>query len=365
MWILTRVMARKSCFPTVVFALSVFLFISYTLFNRRQQRAGSVLKTRHENNANLASGVKKIAQNENLRINCYLTVNDSDTTGEEFNFDIPTALMMQNFLRNQTFKRKPLSIDPNTPFFDLVAPVTGASSNHYREFRVNIEYFSKNFPGTRVIFYDLGLSDSQVNEVKMLTFVTFRKFNFDAYPPHVRNLHNYAFKPLIIQHVLTEFDGAMWFDSSVRFKKASTLTHFLERMVRFNSGLLFYVGTTGHSILAATHPDMLKYFPMKKAHTVSDMFQASAVIFINTADVQKHIMKWLCICALKQDCIAPPGARRRCNRKTLFKYPDRYANCHRFDQALLSILVKNLYNNEPNRFTIPLDEFPARIQRLS
>ena len=29
--------------------------------------------------------------------------------------------------------------------------------------------------------------------------VVYKRFDFDKYPPHVRNLKNYAFKPLIIQ----------------------------------------------------------------------------------------------------------------------------------------------------------------------
>ena len=392
-------MTRKSRFLTAACALSVFFFVGYTLFNiqregdikpppikktrdgvtkneeseqeRRRKQTGDVVykpptlntTAEHENNTTL-DGNEKMSENEKLRINHYFPVNSPDLIGEEFNFDVPTALMMQNFLRNQTFRRKPVSIDPNTPIFDLVVPVTGASSNHYGEFRTNIEHFSNNFAGTRVIFYDLGLTESQVNEVKMLPFVTFRKFNFDSYPPHVRNLHNYAWKPLIIQQVLAEFDGAMWFDTSVVFKKNSTLTHLLERMARFNSGFLFYVRSTGHSIQAATHPDMLKHFPIKKAHAVGDMFQGGAVIIVNTADVQQHIMKWLCICALKQDCIAPPGAQLYCNSQTLFQYRERYANCHRYDQGLMSILAKNLYNDDRDRYTIPVDELPAVVNRL-
>ena len=285
---------------------------------------------------------------EILRINRYVAVNNATLIGEEFNFDAPTALMLQNVLRNQTFKRKPVSIDPHTPFFDIVTPVTGASSNHFREFKANIEHFSNNFPGIRMIFYDLGLHDSQANEVKKLHFVAFRKFNFDAYPPHVRNLHNYAWKPLIIQQVLAEFDGAMWFDTSVKFQ--ANTTRVLQRMARSKSGILFYVGSTGHSILAATNPSMLKYFPMNKADLESDMFQASAMIILNTADVQQHIMKWACICAFKQECIAPFGSRMHCPR-SVKQQRDKYAGCHRFDQALINILAKNLYNNEPEKYS--------------
>lgn len=39
--------------------------------------------------------------------------------------------------------------------------------------------------------------------------VVYRKFDFDAYPQHIRNLHNYAWKTLIIQKLLSEFDGTV------------------------------------------------------------------------------------------------------------------------------------------------------------
>ena len=48
--------------------------------------------------------------------------------------------------------------------------------------------------------------------------IVYRKFfDFDAYPQHIRNLHNYAWKALIIQQMLSEFDGTMWFDLSFKF----------------------------------------------------------------------------------------------------------------------------------------------------
>ena len=139
---------------------------------------------------------------------------------EEFKVDKETLQMIEKIHREQTFKRRPvITIDVKAPFFDLVVPVTGASSNHFEEFRQHISTFAKLFPGIRVIFYDLGLTRSQVTFIlKNLPFVQYRKFDFNEYPPHVSNLVNYAWKPLIFQKILGEFDGAMWFDSSIKFK---------------------------------------------------------------------------------------------------------------------------------------------------
>ena len=298
--------------------------------------------------------------NEILRFNRYVAINNPNLIGDELSFDAHTTTMLQNVLRNQTFKRKSLTIDPNVPFFDVVVPVTAASSNHYGEFKGNIGHFSKQFPGTKVIFYDIGLDNPQASEIKALPFVTYRRFNFDAYPPHVRNLHNYAWKPLIIQQVLAELDGVMWFDTSVKF--LGNTSFILERMARFKTGILFYVGTTGHSVLAATNPGMLKYFPLNKTDAFSNMLQASAMIILNTADVQKHIMKWACVCAFKPECISPPDSRLGCGGAVWQRY--KYAGCHRFDQSLMTILATNLYNNQQQGYSLSTPNGFAVMHRM-
>ena len=205
-----------------------------------------------------------------------------------------------------------------------------------------MEDFRKSFPGTKCFFYDLGLSDEQINEVKNMPDLVYRKFDLNAYPEHVRNLQNYAWKPLIIQEMLSEFDGTMWFDSSVKFL-GNLANNVIELMSRHNTGAVFYLDSTHHSIVAATQPGMLEYFTMIKEGAVKDMLQASAVVYINKDEVQRHIMKWVVICALKKDCIAPPGSKLFCG----FKFPrDRFGGCHRYDESLQNILVSNTYNHE-------------------
>ena len=278
---------------------------------------------------------------------------------KEFKVDNETFQMIEKIHREQTFKRKPvITIDAKTPFFDLVVPVTGASSNHFEEFREHISTFAKLFPGIRVFFYDLGLTRSQVRFIlKNLPFVQYRMFDFNEYPSHVGNLINYAWKPLIIQEILGEFDGAMWFDSSIKFKRNNT-HEVLQRLARQRSGFSFFVGITGHSIVAATHPGMMEYIPIKTNDAVKDMFEANSMIVINTPEVQKHIMKWLAICSLEEDCIAPVGSELYCG----FNFPkDKFGGCHRYDQSLVNILVSNVYSSDRNRYVF---EGFAEVDRL-
>ena len=45
----------------------------------------------------------------------------------------------------------------------------------------------------------------------------------------------------------------MWFDSSIKFK-GNNSHDVLQRLARQRSGFMFFVGITGHSIIAAAHP---------------------------------------------------------------------------------------------------------------
>ena len=38
------------------------------------------------------------------------------------------------------------------------------------------------------------------------------------------------------------------------------------------------------------------------------MLPGGTILLFNTEDVKEHIMKWAAVCALVQDCIAPPGS---------------------------------------------------------
>lgn len=93
----------------------------------------------------------------------------------------------------------------------------------------------------------------QTDEVRSWCGVEYVRFQFEKYPPHVRDLKKYAWKPLVIAEQLSRFDAFFYVDSSVRPLKAdfsvfsaAVATGMLEPFLMFTP--------TDHSILAATHP---------------------------------------------------------------------------------------------------------------
>ena len=312
---------------------------------------------------NSSDGVNHELTAEQLLIDRYIGVNKS-VIGKEFHMDNERRALVRKFLRNETFKRKPITIDPSTPFFELVVPVCGASSNHFKEFMGNIGFFPKEFPGIKLLFYDLGLDDAQASQIKSLPYVIFRKFNFSKYPEHVKNLLNYAWKLLIVQEVLSEFDGVMWFDTSITFQR-NPLSGVLARMVHFKSGSLFFLKLiSDHSAAAATNPGMIEYFPVRRACLEATMLPGATIMVFNTADVQMHVMKWATLCALIADCISPPGSRNSCPGNIYTIPRIQYAGCHRYEQALLTLLLSNLYNNERYRYTLNSTEAFAFVHYI-
>jgi hypothetical protein len=96
----------------------------------------------------------------------------------------------------------------NKHFFDRLVNFIG--STHYWE------------PGLKIIAFDLGLSRSQIRQVKRMCNVEYRYFNFSIYPPYMKQLRFFAWKPIILKEVLDEYPMVFWEDSGQEFRAPIT-----------------------------------------------------------------------------------------------------------------------------------------------
>ena len=266
-------MIYKQLFRCFAFVAAFFILyaLNYSVLKQSQDKTvlqAKISTTPHETRKNgttreefNSSGYRKATQQQPI-IYRYVAEGNSTVVGKVFQMDNETSRIVRNFLKDKIFKRKAVTLDAKTPFFDVVVPVTAASSNHFGELMPNVKFFPTHFPEKKLFCYDIGLDESQASQLKKLPYVSYRKFDFDKYPPHIKNLMNYAWKILIIGELLSEFDGVMWFDTSVRVH--GDVNQVLERLVRFKSGILFFlkIGPKSHSIAAATDPGMIEYFPL-------------------------------------------------------------------------------------------------------
>ena len=201
--------------------------------------------------------------------------------------------------------------------------VTGASSNHVRTLHGALECVRRHEPDSRLIVYNLGLTQSEWAEVRDRNpSCEARVFDYAHYPRWVDirvQRGQYAWKPIIVGEVAEEVSGLFfWFDSGVYIQRRLSAL----RAVVLRDGI--YTPRSPGGLARWTHPKTLK------ALGVPDSWRGKSNRCggIVAADTRRpHVMnllqEWRRL-ALIKDCIAPRGSSRR---------------NHRQDQSLLSILV--------------------------
>ena len=67
----------------------------------------------------------------------------------------------------------------------------------------------------------------------------------------------------------------------------------------------------------------------------------STLLIYKTQSIYENVLKWLFLCALKRECISPPNAELMCSFSG--NHFTDYAECHRYDQSILNILLCNYF----------------------
>ena len=109
--------------------------------------------------------------------------------------------------------------------------------------------------------------------------------------------------------------------------------------------------STGHSIYSATHPQMYQYIPtnINKMQQV-DQHEAGCVFIYRSKEIYENILRWWVLCALDKNCIAPTD---KLNCGDIYKGgKEMYANCHRFDQSALNILMANFFDFSDRKYYV-------------
>lgn len=216
--------------------------------------------------------------------------------------------------------------------------VTGASANHFLESLALIENVQKHHPRRPVFYWDIGLTAAQAANVSALCGVTYRKFDFSRFPPHVRSLVTYAFKPLCILQSFDEHRVVWWLDASVRFQSGDLASAVAK--AREHRGLLTFLGP-GHYVFEATHRQTFDYLATDPERLMTTRCVTGASFIVaNTRELFERVLRWYYRCALDVRCIAPVLRPTACQ---FSKDHRSYANCHRFDQSVLNILSANMW----------------------
>jgi len=218
--------------------------------------------------------------------------------------------------------------------------VTAFSSNHFKE---SLDFFGsvhKELPQVKMIVYDLGLTASQMQSIKGYCNVQeVRKFKFEKYPSHTKDLFKYAWKPFIIKEISEEFELFLYCDASCRIKRA--FREFLLNVTKFPLVPNCMLGK-GSAVLRSTHDGMLKYFNASRDELLEVVPQGGfpggiQLIWVSKMWKEKILTPWV-DCAMHLECISPAGAKLSgCNFGT--KPSSAYVGCHRYDQSALNVIM--------------------------
>lgn len=195
-----------------------------------------------------------------------------------------------------------------------------------------------------VIVYDLGLSKENSYRVRRMCNCIFRTFPFQDFPKHVRNLHGYTWKPIIIHLMLQEFDFVMWLDTSIRLE--NTDPYFLKAQCL---GMQVLKGTG--SIAVRTQQRLFEHLNEDQCMFNYPETQTGVVVISRTYFTLNYIMRPWVECALEYGSMDFPNSETFLHCSTKWTL----SNCHIFEQSTLGIIMTRLFNRRRHHLLLGND----------
>jgi len=156
----------------------------------------------------------------------------------------------------------------------------------------------------------------------------------------------------VLQEALQKFSWVWWADSSARFRSPDLQTAL--QYSRDHSVLYFTYGRT-LSIARHTSNHTMRFLGEDycKFRHFGEV-EASFVLF-HLDDVTQTLVQVWSACAMQEECMAPTRARLACRSVDVDGF------CHRFDQSVLSIMLRRLFHRQHD---YPAVDTPIRIHEL-
>ena len=213
----------------------------------------------------------------------------------------------------------------------LVTAVNTRFFNFLKQIIKNVtETSNKSNTEIRIVVYNLGMTDEELDEIKSFSNIILENFDFSRYPDHVDNILNFAWKPIIIHDACEKYGGLVhWMDSRNLYDNFSKLIEILEKDY-------IYSARSSGTVRKWTHPKCLEYMNGHKYVDLRCRNAAFVGINYNINWVREFVKEWRDL-ALIKECICPDGSS---------------LSNHRQDQSILTILYyryHEIYNFNKNR----------------
>ena len=245
--------------------------------------------------------------------------------------------------------------------------LTATSISHYWESLDAIGSVQNMMPDMKIIVMDLGMWESQRNQIQRLRNVEIINFPFEAFPRHVMKLNTYAWKALSIQMMLSKYEAVLYMDASIRLTRP-LVDIFLPDLQNFPLrvfGNYMYDG-------AFTMEETYEYLRVtRKQVSKCHQKEGNLQLYRNCSFLHERILSHLVDCALHKECIAPAGSSPySCN---MGMYREQVRNiekidivenigCHRFDQSVMtSVLEREFQLPNDSPIVDPADADRSRV----
>jgi hypothetical protein len=208
--------------------------------------------------------------------------------------------------------------------------ISASDNNFYRCFTQLMYTYErhKEYLNSKIIFYDLGLNEAQLDELaqkmKVVDWLEVRKFDFSKYPEHFEPCQqNYAWKPTLIHEIFEEKKGnVLYLDS------ANLILQNLQPIWNVLTEHGTYVPLCGSGTLKEwTLQQTLDYLDVDEEISMQRNRAGNTCGFSYTfEEVRSMVSRWKDL-ALIKECIHPEGATR---------------HNHKSDQSIMTILLLQL-----------------------
>lgn len=238
--------------------------------------------------------------------------------------------------------------------------ILGANSRFYDTLQASMRTVNEFFKDYPVAIYDLGFDQNQLNMMQenceRCVIIPFPFAEIESVAPHVRNLPNFAWKPIIVQDAVRRYGSIIYGDTSVRY-----LTSDFDRLLIDNELRGFSCRELpSHYLSCYTLTGTFSWF--NETPTVYDDVYIAEAGFVAVTDnfMSRLVMKTWVSCALDPECMSPSNSRTLCKRMS------GMSGTHRFDQSAMVVVLSFYFfqSQRQNEHTdpAPYDMF-ASIQR--
>jgi hypothetical protein len=187
----------------------------------------------------------------------------------------------------------------NQPYFDQQRLHNLIGSIHHWE------------PGVRILFYDLGLSASSLDELQRWEGVEVRRLAYASLPKHVADPTQYAFKPLAILDALATHPRVLWLDANAELRRPL-------------DDVRMHMEADGHFLTTQPydfptpqfhHPQCVRGLGCLAPDLTQQHCSTAFVGMLRGGWLHRHVLTPAAECALVGECINPPGSHRGNHRQ--------------------------------------------------